>query len=170
MKQIVFVSNVLSQSKNRFAISDSLLALHIILNGMKINLSEKIVNMPIFEQCISGFLAVNLKRDEIIRNQKIQSSALEKDYVSQIRQLEVERDCAENEIQSLKEYLGQSQQEYESENEKSKRLIKNNRDINNQLRLLQNDKEKLLIKQKELRDQVSFLQKQINNYQRPQKK
>lgn len=100
--------HVITNSKNRRAIQDALKVMQILADGMKNDV--KVEYSPMFDSIVSGYLLLNQKRYEDNRKERSTFVKTQDELYSKITELEVEHDCIEKEMSSMKESLDQSSQ------------------------------------------------------------
>ncbi|KAK8895837.1 hypothetical protein M9Y10_013722 [Tritrichomonas musculus] len=115
---------VATESRNRRAIADALRASQILADGMKNDINYEV--SPIFESIISGYLLLNQKRFEDSRKERSTFVRNQDELYSKINELEVEHECCEKEMSSIKESLDQSSAQYQEEQNHRKNIDEEN--------------------------------------------
>lgn len=115
---------VATESRNRRAIADALRTSQILADGMKNDLNYEA--SPMFESIISGYLLLNQKRYEDNRKERSNFVRNQDELYSKITELEVENECCEKEMSSIKESLDQSSAHFQEEQVQKKSINEEN--------------------------------------------
>ena len=155
---------VLTESRNRYAIADALRASQILADGFQ-NIVTGPVS-PMFESLVSGYLLLNKRRHDSQRKTKSESVKGQEELMSKISAVEVERDCCEKELASLKSWLDENSSSVVSEQEQNKSICGENRSLRRQLHQTSRKIRQMTNRIKELEDGNLSMVQQIDNLQR----
>jgi chromosome segregation ATPase len=155
---------VISQSRNRLAITDALRVSQILADGFKSDRAYEV--SPLFESIVSGYLLLNKKRYESARKDKSEVVKLQEEMYNKVTELEVQRDCCEREISDLKVSVDESSQSILTEQEQKKALREENTQLKTALHQHKMRIKKMTDQIKELEDANVALSQQIETIQR----
>ncbi|OHT08011.1 hypothetical protein TRFO_23631 [Tritrichomonas foetus] len=153
--------HVISESRNRRAIGDALRSSQILADGMKNDIIYE--TSPMFDSIVSGYLLLNQKRYEDNRKERSNSVQLQDELFSKIMALEVERDCCEKEISTIKESLDQSSAMIQDEQIQRKNMDEENAQLKKSLAASKFRTKKLSEQVKELEGANIALSQQLES-------
>ena len=151
--------HVITESRNRMAISDSLRVSQILSNGMKNDVIYE--PSPMFDSLVSGYLLINHKRSEAVRKERSNHFQAEDEMYYKINELEVQRDCIEKEISTYKESLDQSSAIIQDEQNQRKVIDEENSQLKKSLSSIRTKNRKLNDQVKDLENLNIALSQQV---------
>lgn len=157
------VTFVLTESRNRYALADALRASQIIADGFQTAFYGPL--SPMFESLISGYLLLNKRRHESEQRTRSESVKGQEELVHRINAVEVERDCCERELASLKSCLDENSSSVISEQEQNKSISGENKQLRRQVHQSTRKIRELSTRMKELEDGNLSLAQQLESLQ-----
>jgi chromosome segregation ATPase len=155
---------VISESRNRRAISDALLASQILTDGFRADCSYAM--SPLSESIVSGYLLLNKKRHEASRKEKTEVWKVQEEMASRVMELEVERDCCERENTNLKVAMGESSSSIVNEQEQRKVVMEENIQLKNVVYQSKEKMKKMAERIRELEEANVALGQQLETIQK----